>query len=175
MMIPIPIDGFHHYLIDRSGAIWATRKFSGRLERYRLKGCIDCDGYTRHGLSNENGVRKNFFVHRLLAITFISPPPFAKAQVRHADGNPQNNALENLSWGTSAQNAQDKVRHGRSTYGEKNCKAKLTAADVRNIRIALANGVVRRRIVEQYGISREHVRAIVIRKCWPHIKDEEPA
>jgi hypothetical protein len=43
-------------------------------------------------------------VHRLVAIAFLGPPPFPKAQVNHIDNNRANNRLRNLEWVTPSQN-----------------------------------------------------------------------
>jgi hypothetical protein len=36
----------------------------------------------------------------------------ADLETRHMDGNPGNNALGNLAFGTASENAHDRVRHG---------------------------------------------------------------
>ena len=46
-----------------------------------------------------------FLVHRVVALTFIGPPPDPLAwQVHHKDGDPSNNKLKNLKYTTSSQN-----------------------------------------------------------------------
>lgn len=52
----------------------------------------------------KNGKGKRFYIHRLLAITFITNP-YNKPEVNHIDGNKQNNCLENLEWVTSSENS----------------------------------------------------------------------
>ena len=47
-------------------------------------------------------------VHRLVAAAFYGPSPL---QVRHKNGNPADNVVSNLLYGTNAQNQQDSVRH----------------------------------------------------------------
>ena len=53
------------------------------------------------------------YVHRLVARTFIGPCP-PGLEVRHKDGNPTNNHVENLEYGTRAQNMQDRLKHGNN-------------------------------------------------------------
>jgi hypothetical protein len=54
--------------------------------------------------------KSRVFIHRQVAQIFLGP---AEGQeVRHLNGNPQDNRLENLAYGTRQQNALDMVRHG---------------------------------------------------------------
>jgi len=50
-------------------------------------------------------------VHRLVLLTFVGPPPEG-CEGCHNDGNPANNDLTNLRWGTRSDNLYDRVRHG---------------------------------------------------------------
>lgn len=59
------------------------------------------------------GLRKSAFVARLMAEAFV---PGSGECVRHLDGNPHNNTLENLAWGSHKDNAQDTLRHGRNHF-----------------------------------------------------------
>lgn len=58
-----------------------------------------------------NGNSKLGKVHRLVLMSFVGPPP-AEHEALHGDGNPANNRVENLSWGTRSENQYDRVRHG---------------------------------------------------------------
>jgi hypothetical protein len=54
-------------------------------------------------------------------------------QVRHLDGDTMNCRAGNLAYGTHKENQEDKVRHGTSSYGEKNPRAKLTAEQAKAV------------------------------------------
>lgn len=54
---------------------------------------------------------KNKRVCVLVLITFAGARPAGKVAC-HGDGNPSNNALSNLRWGTHSENAMDAVAHG---------------------------------------------------------------
>lgn len=51
------------------------------------------------------------YVHRMVAEMFI-PNPDGLLVVRHLDGDPTNNVVWNLAWGTQRDNWEDSVRHG---------------------------------------------------------------
>lgn len=55
---------------------------------------------------SKGGVVKRFYVHRLIAQTFI-PNPLQLPEVNHIDGNPFNNNVENLEWSSK----EDNIRH----------------------------------------------------------------
>lgn len=49
-------------------------------------------------------------IHTAVLHAFIGPRP-AGMVTRHLDGDPANNHLSNLAWGTHAENVADKMRH----------------------------------------------------------------
>ena len=67
-------------------------------------GSLISDGYFRTTLSIA-GNRQHAQVHRLVAFSFLGPPPTPEHTcVNHKDGNKSNNALENLEWMTPSEN-----------------------------------------------------------------------
>lgn len=56
-----------------------------------------------------NGKRKQYAVHRLVALTFI-PNPNSYPQINHIDGNKDNNAVDNLEWCDGSYN----IRHAHA-------------------------------------------------------------
>ena len=72
-------------------------------------------GQLHHGHLNKHGyfstslwhgpMRRTEHVHRLVAFSFLGPPPTPEHTcVNHKDGNKSNNALENLEWTTPSEN-----------------------------------------------------------------------
>lgn len=87
--------------VDRFG-----RRYAGRvLSTDTIKG-----GYLRVALARE-GIVKRRQVHHLVLESFVSSRP-PGMEGCHGDGNPVNNRLDNLRWGTRPENALDTVRHG---------------------------------------------------------------
>ena len=67
-------------------------------------------GYLRVTLY-DNGRRVGAYVHTLVLEAFVHART-PGMQVRHLDGNPTNNHVDNLAWGTQGDNERDKVAHG---------------------------------------------------------------
>ena len=61
-------------------------------------------------LSRENKIC-NVPIHRLVLMAFVGPCPEGM-ECCHKDGNPENNRLDNLRWGTKSSNTKDSIRHG---------------------------------------------------------------
>jgi hypothetical protein len=74
-------------------------------------------GYPFVGLHNQ-GQRQHRYVHSLVAETFIGPRPEGM-EVCHSDGDPANNRVGNLRYGTRSDNELDKVRHGTNPHAAK--------------------------------------------------------
>ena len=62
-------------------------------------------------------------VHKLVLLTFVGPAP-DRHECCHNNGDPSDNRLENLRWGTRSENIRDAVRHGTFTT-----PARLAALD----------------------------------------------
>lgn len=62
-----------------------------------------------------NGKRRHKYLAVLVAEAFI-PNPNNYPEVCHKDGNPYNNHVSNLKWGTHADNMNDAKRHGTFHY-----------------------------------------------------------
>jgi hypothetical protein len=62
-------------------------------------------------LSVSLGRRNSQCVHKLVLLAFVGPAPEG-FECLHANGNPADNRLVNLRWGTRAENIRDAIRHG---------------------------------------------------------------
>src|SRR5215468_1964479 len=147
------VDGFPGYCVGNIGTVsscWTHKKKAGFLTGWRsflgsewrtLTPAIDRKGYLRVHLRVPSGRSRTVKVHHLILKAFVGPRP-AGCECRHLDGNPANNRVSNLCWGTPKENAQDTQRHGRlrPKRGEQHPLRKLTDAEVMEIRERAANG-----------------------------------
>jgi hypothetical protein len=108
---------------------------------------------------------KQRLVHQLVLEAFAGPRP-ENCQVRHLDGDPSNNKLDNLAWGTKAENEADKIKHGTLLFGTANPSSKLTEADVLDIRASNKRQVD---LAGIYGVSQAVISAVRLRKIWKHV------
>lgn len=109
------------------------------------------------------GSGRSQWVHRLVLRAFAGEP--AEGQVaRHLDGDPTNNALSNLAWGTHAENNADMVAHGRSTRGSANKRSLLTEEQVLEIRSLRHLHVSE--VASRFGIKPNTVYGIWSRRAW---------
>jgi len=109
--------------------------------------------------------RKMERVHTLVMLAFVGPRP-AGMECLHGDGNPSNNRLKNLRWGTSAENTNGLRKHGTLCRGVNVGTSKLSESDVREIRELLSIGRTQRNIARVFGISSSMVSKIRLRKAW---------
>lgn len=136
-----------------------------------LKPCLNSDGYLQVGLTNSSG-RKSKTVHQLLARAFIGEPP-PGMQVNHKDGVKTNNRIGNFEYTTSAGNTRHAIALGLiNNYGENSTSAKLTNAEVVEIKQLRSSGVTLKRIAEKFQVATGTVHRIVNGK--QRCKDARP-
>lgn len=122
------------------------------------------EGYVPVCLCGVGRKKRRTYIHILIAECFIGPKPFAKACVRHLDGNPRNNAVDNIAWGTYAENEEDKRRHG--TYDLRRSNVKLTPAKKEKIKEMAAAGYTHTAIARKVKVSRPTVSRFLNGKTW---------
>ena len=165
------IKGYEGYYVTKYGSVYSVKKRARNSPQGLLKLAVstDRDGYKIVGLRKLNSKISTQRVHRLVAIAFL-PNPKEHPLVRHIDGNPQNNNIINLAWGTAQDNSNDSKRHGRTLLGTKNHAAKITPTEVKSIRALCSIGrMTYKQIAEKYGITKGHIANIVARRVWKHV------
>jgi len=159
-----PIPDLPGYFAGTDGRIYSTR--SGRWRR--LGQWPDKDGYLKVNTSIR-GVERSKYVHKLIAHAYL-PPKTDGVELRHLDGDKTNNKPLNLVWGTQKDNAEDRDRHGRTAWGERQGAAKLTAKDVRSIRKRLARGETHKEIADRFSVCIATVGHIKSGRNWGRLE-----
>lgn len=102
-------------------------------------------------------------VAALILEAFVGPRPSPKLDCRHLSGDPTDNKIENLAWGTRSQNQIDMVYHGSHPL------YRLRPVDIPLIRSRLAQGDRQQEIAANYGVARQAISAIKTGRSWAHI------
>ena len=91
-------------------------------------------------------------VHQLVALTFLGACPKGM-EVLHINGDPTDNRIENLRYGTRTQNILDVYRQG-------GVWRKLSTTNVQYIRRMLDGGIRGRDIARAFGVSESTISSI---------------
>ena len=157
-----PIPNFTGYKVDRDGAVWSNRQSIGNKWK-RMKQSINRNGYKFVAIVRDDGARKTVKVHRLMLLAYVGEPLPHQTHTRHLDGDPLNNRISNLAWGTPKENAADSRFHGTQS-------TKIKAVDVREIRRLRAAGLSVRAIAANLPIGKTEVHRIIIGEHWSWVK-----
>jgi hypothetical protein len=147
------------YVITEDGRVQGPSKawlmpWPDRDGYLRLKPCV-------------RGRNVNARVHVMVCLAFHGDPPSPLHQVRHLNGLRTDNRAENLAWGTAKDNGTDRIRHGTSRKGEAHNLAKLTWAEVRQIRQRYEPGrTSQRALAAEFGVAQSQIGSILHGKTW---------
>ena len=133
-------------------------------------GPISRGGYGFFKLKN-----KNYLAHRV-SYFLLSPQNIDNKCVLHRCDNRRCVNIYHLFLGTYADNNRDKMIKNRCSRnhgvkGEKNHKAKLTDAAVKDVRNIWASGKYsQREISKKYQVSQQLISLVVNVKKWKHVR-----
>ena len=147
------IDGFPGYCVGDDGSVWSRKGTGCKPGIYGEWRRLNPHPQSRGHCVVDLGRTNTRFVHRLVLETFVGPCPDGM-ECRHLDGNPLNNQIGNLAWGTRKENHDDSIDHGTAAWlrpetverarhlwdhvehkaGEKHHRARLSDDQVRIIR-----------------------------------------
>lgn len=172
--------GFPAYRVGADGSVWSRYRLGRIGETWggsrlgskwrRIKPSVRPAGYSLVNLWKAGRCRP-YMVHRLVLLAFrgVCPP---KQVCRHLDGNPRNNTLRNLAYGTHKDNTADQIRHGTANRGERHNWAKLTDGQVRAARRLYRTGRCSiNSLSRKYHVTWSTMWAVIRRKTWAHLSD----
>ena len=104
-----------------------------------------------------NNKQKIYRVHKLVMLTFIGPVQEG-LEIRHLNGNPQDNRLENLKYDTHSENMLDRYRNHK-VY------TKLSKDEIKEIAyLIIKNGgasfAYQKKLAQKYKVNSRTIRAI---------------
>lgn len=172
-----PIPGFEGlYEVSSFGRVRRSSSSRTAPSGYVLAARPTHDGYLKYSLF-KCGRYRHVTGHRLVALTFLGPPPFPKAHVAHQDGDRRNNRLANLRWATAVENEADKQRHGTArgaSPGERHHNAKLNAALVAAMRCHAIAGLDMSTIASKFGVPKITAYDAIVGKTWSTVTSPQP-
>lgn len=107
--------------------------------------------------------KKKRWVHHLVLEAFGFPRPDG-LECRHLDGNPANNHLNNLRWGTALENSHDRYEHGTMLRAEDTITP-LVREQVQVIR-SLEGVKSSRQVGKDFGVSHTTIQKIWRQERW---------
>lgn len=113
--------------------------------------------------------RKDFRVHRLVAICFLGEAPEGKPLVCHRNGKRDDNRKDNLRYDDQTGNQADCKLHGTERKGSKHGRAKISERDIPDIRNMFSEGKRDKEISDLYGVHESNIRHIRAGRTWRHV------
>ncbi|WIF71381.1 HNH endonuclease [Proteus vulgaris] len=155
------IAGYPGYFASKDGVIYSTRKGALSELKPRIR-----NGYLRVNVRSGSGRKTSVTkpIHQLVLLAFTGEMPRHCNLTRHLNGDPFDNRLDNIRWGTHKENSADSLIHGTAAclkFGEKAPATKLSDEDVLNIEKMVLDGEKKLRVARKFNISAAHVRDIV--------------
>ena len=170
------------FQVNQDGTIWRLAEFVGggvtRLQwvepRRAERSTSAEEGYLRI-LFFDQGERKHVAAHRIVWMVLNRADIPAPMEINHRDGKKWHNEPSNLELVTRPENVKHAIRilgrRHKAQGGEQNPSAKLTEAQVMEIRaLCESKSINQREIAQRFGIKQSTVSAIVLRKkSWRHL------
>lgn len=155
---------YENYFLDDEGNVWSKK--SKKLRKLKPQ---FSRGYKYFGFYLDSG-EKRIALHTLICTAYHGERPSVNHQVRHLDGDKQNNEPSNLAWGTQKENELDKIAHGRNLFGSKHGRSVLKEADIPKIIRLRSKGLTYDRIGKIFGVHFSTIYRITKGISWKHQK-----
>ena len=150
-----PIPGCPGYYATTNGDI-LSKRFGRVMQPFACaSGHLKVDIYI-------DGTPHAKYIHRLVLRTFVGPCP-PREECLHNNGDPGDNRIENLRWGTHKENGRDMVKHGAAPKGEQHPNAKLSTIEVKKIQEHRDKRVpsTAKKLAQIYGVGAHCIRLIL--------------
>ena len=152
-------------------------KFSKQVKDGTFLKCSRQEGYPIWR-RRKNGEHFHVLLHRLVAKYFLPKHSRNQTIVIHLNFKKPDNHYRNLKWATmeeaiAHQQNSPTVKKARKIMREnigRSYNAKLTAANVRNIKTLLIKGKTLKEIAVRFGISDMQVHRIKTGENWGHVR-----
>lgn len=155
----------HKTVKERFDEKWKTDPATGC---WVWTACIDNSGYGQIRMGGRGAPRRA--AHRASYEIHAGPIPDGLLACHTCDNRACVNPAH-IFLGTYADNMADCVQKGRIArlFGERGGMARLTTANVRDIRDCASKGVGHATLAQRYGVSDRHVGRIVSKASWAHL------
>lgn len=156
------------YMVSDCGKVYSTK--SSKFLKFSTVA-----GYKRVPLICNDGTKKKYLVHRLVAIVFLGDLSKEGFEVNHINCDKANNTLANLEWVSRSDNLKHAFNNKLKTVsGINNPRTTLLEQDVIDIYNYLLSGGEVNDVMQIYGLSRSAVSSIKRKKNWKEILEELP-
>lgn len=167
------IQGYEdRYMVSEFGDIKSLVKNYG-YERLLRPGKRKKYGHLHVSLTNKDGVHKKKYIHIAVLEAFKCYRPLGMEGL-HNDGNPLNNHISNLRWGTHKENMNDAIKHGTFSFvksGSNHPMAVLDEKKVKEIKRLLSENILyQRQIAKMFGVFETTISQIKNNQVWVHVK-----
>lgn len=107
------VPGLKYYEASNLGGVRSQRKSKIKTTKQftRPDGRLVVNTYV-------DGKYKQYLAHRLVLLAFVGKPGIGE-EACHNNGNPSDNRIENLRWGSHSSNGLDTVKHGTNSRSNK--------------------------------------------------------
>ncbi len=156
------------YGVSTDGRVWSCWTRGGGKPAIlttswrEMKRSIGKDGYARVNLKRGSGAEV-VRIHHLVLEAFVGPCPPGMVGC-HRDHDPMNPRLDNVRWDTQKGNMGDSVADDRMSRGEDRYNAKLTSAQVAEIRALDLGKTTQREVAIRFGVTRQTISIIRLGK-----------
>lgn len=153
------------YRVGTDGSVW-SRRMQGCGTRLndnwrKLRPIERASGHVVFFIQFE-GKQYNLSIHRTVLEAFVGPCPEGM-ECRHLDGNPKNNLLSNLCWGTKSENNYD-----RSINGGMPLLTDIQVREIRNRYEAYSDKNSGTALAKEFGVNYSTLMNIVYKRRRRH-------